>query len=357
MPFDAQGIFTLDPTNPVTSGTVIQPSWANPTLADIAQGLTETLVRDGRAPMTGPLVLSGDAAAPLVATPLQQVNSLIAAAAPGTATPTSAGIVRLATSSEANAGTDVFHAMTPSTTRQAQGTYKGSSLITATYNLAAADIGKLLLLNNATSQQIVTEGSGSTNFTALSTVTIMVANGTVTITPGAGSVLLGSTLVGTSGSTFTLTRLDNIYWMVSYQGQVASPPNATETVSGIIELATTAEASTGTDTTRAITAAGLTASELGRGQTWQAVTRPSGTLQTNNTGRPIILNIAIDSTPGAVGGATIVIGASPSFRVCATGPTVTGIPGYAAGSVVIPNGATYTPTYTSVALVNCHELR
>jgi len=80
MPFDNSGIFSLDNSNPVQANTVIEPNWANPTLADIADGLTRTLVRDGRAPMTGPLVLSGDAAAPLVATTLKQVQALIAAA-------------------------------------------------------------------------------------------------------------------------------------------------------------------------------------------------------------------------------------------------------------------------------------
>jgi hypothetical protein len=78
MPFNDSGIFNLDHSNPVQADTVIDPDWANPTLADIADGLTRTLVRDGRAPMTGPLVLFGDAAAPLVATPLRQVEALIA---------------------------------------------------------------------------------------------------------------------------------------------------------------------------------------------------------------------------------------------------------------------------------------
>ena len=74
-----QGIFSLDPSNPVTAGDVIEPGWANPTLADIAQGLTDTLVRDGRAPMTGALVLYGDAAASLVAVPKRQLDAAIAA--------------------------------------------------------------------------------------------------------------------------------------------------------------------------------------------------------------------------------------------------------------------------------------
>jgi baseplate structural protein gp10 len=40
---------------------------------------------------------------------------------------------------------------------------------------------------------------------------------------------------------------------------LASVPDASETVKGVVELATTAEASTGTDTTRAVTPAGLSA--------------------------------------------------------------------------------------------------
>lgn len=48
-------------------------------------------------------------------------------------------------------------------------------------------------------------------------------------------------------------------------GPAAGVAAATETVSGIVELATTVEAAAGTDTTRAVTAAGLTAYHDGKG--------------------------------------------------------------------------------------------
>lgn len=40
-------------------------------------------------------------------------------------------------------------------------------------------------------------------------------------------------------------------------GGSGTPPNASETVAGVVELATTTEVTTGTDTTRAVTPAGL----------------------------------------------------------------------------------------------------
>ena len=44
---DASGNFTLASGNPVQGGTVIEPEWANPTLEDIAAGLTDSLSRSG----------------------------------------------------------------------------------------------------------------------------------------------------------------------------------------------------------------------------------------------------------------------------------------------------------------------
>lgn len=65
MPRNAGGTFNLVPGNPVASGTTISSNWANTTLSDIAQALTESLASDGRTPITGPLKgFSGSAAAP-----------------------------------------------------------------------------------------------------------------------------------------------------------------------------------------------------------------------------------------------------------------------------------------------------
>lgn len=86
---------------------------------------------------------------------------------------------------------------------------------------------------------------------------------------------------------------------------------ASETATGVVEMATTTEASTGTDTTRAVTAAGveahMNANELGWSQTWQDVTgsRVVNTNYTNSTGRPIVAVASVPVGTGAVAGWTV----------------------------------------------------
>lgn len=69
--------------------------------------------------------------------------------------------------------------------------------------------------------------------------------------------------------------------------------DATESATGVVELATTAEAAAGTDTTRAVTAAGveahMVANALGWGQTYSVVSRATSTSYQNTTGRPILV--------------------------------------------------------------------
>lgn len=60
MPRSPQGLYTLPPGNPVTPGTLIESAWANNTMNDVADALTQSLPRNGSAPMTGPLTLNGD---------------------------------------------------------------------------------------------------------------------------------------------------------------------------------------------------------------------------------------------------------------------------------------------------------
>lgn len=60
MPRNAQGFYTLPVGNPVIPGTLIESAWANTTMEDIADALTNSLPRNGSAPMTGPLILSAD---------------------------------------------------------------------------------------------------------------------------------------------------------------------------------------------------------------------------------------------------------------------------------------------------------
>ena len=51
MPRDGSGNFDLEAGNPVVPGTTIATTWANPTLSDIAQGLSDSLDRFGRGGM------------------------------------------------------------------------------------------------------------------------------------------------------------------------------------------------------------------------------------------------------------------------------------------------------------------
>ena len=51
MPRDGSGNYTLPAGNPVISGTVITPTWANPTMSDIGVEITDSLSRSGKGGM------------------------------------------------------------------------------------------------------------------------------------------------------------------------------------------------------------------------------------------------------------------------------------------------------------------
>lgn len=65
MPRDSNGNYTLPSGNPVVTGTVIAAGWANPTMGDIGNELTNSLDRQGRGGMLAPFkFLDGTAGAP-----------------------------------------------------------------------------------------------------------------------------------------------------------------------------------------------------------------------------------------------------------------------------------------------------
>jgi microcystin-dependent protein len=80
MPRNSQGVYSLPAGNPVVSGTLIETTWANPTMSDIAAALTGSLPRDGSAGMTGPLVLARDGVLSLEAVTVQQMQSSLGGA-------------------------------------------------------------------------------------------------------------------------------------------------------------------------------------------------------------------------------------------------------------------------------------
>jgi len=67
MPRNSSGVYTLPDSNPVVPDTFIETDWANPTLADIAQALSDSLDRNGRGNMLAPFKFTdGSEAAPSI---------------------------------------------------------------------------------------------------------------------------------------------------------------------------------------------------------------------------------------------------------------------------------------------------
>jgi hypothetical protein len=52
---NGSGVFNLPAGNPVTTGTTITSIWANTTMQNIADGLTQSVAADGQTPMSGAL--------------------------------------------------------------------------------------------------------------------------------------------------------------------------------------------------------------------------------------------------------------------------------------------------------------
>jgi hypothetical protein len=98
---------------------------------------------------------------------------------------------------------------------------------------------------------------------------------------------------------------------------------------------------------------GLTdAGQVGVAQTWQTVTRTSGTTYTNTTGRPIMLTAYTVST----GSTSRVVSVSIDGvdRAISTVGSALGA-GRAFISLIIPAGSTYVVTHTNLDVI--HELR
>jgi hypothetical protein len=89
---------------------------------------------------------------------------------------------------------------------------------------------------------------------------------------------------------------------------------------------------------------------IGIGQTWQTVTRTSGTTYTNSTGKPITAFVTFAGA-GTVGTLNITIGGVSLSGVNAPNGAVSGY------TFIIPNGQTYVFTFSNANTINCQELR
>ena len=54
---NGSGVYNLPSGNPVVTGTTITSSWANTTMQNIADALTQSVSADGQTPMSGVLFI------------------------------------------------------------------------------------------------------------------------------------------------------------------------------------------------------------------------------------------------------------------------------------------------------------
>lgn len=134
---------------------------------------------------------------------------------------------------------------------------------------------------------------------------------------------------------------------------------ATTSATGVVELATDAEAQAGTDATRCVTPDNLGAVVLGIGQTWTDVKTSPGravsTTYTNSTGRTIVMNVG--GVLSLTGG-SIYVTVNGSIAAQSNAAYTNGAWGYAPG-IIIPPGATYSVASSTGTLtsLNWWELR
>ena len=97
-------------------------------------------------------------------------------------------------------------------------------------------------------------------------------------------------------------------------------------------------------------------SSLGYGQTWQAVTRNTGTTYYNTTGKPIIYSVfGSQTSTGSSANVQMSINGGANIQVLyqyVGSTTSAGV-----GQILIPPSASYTPTYYAISISAVTELR
>lgn len=162
------------------------------------------------------------------------------AAAPA-ASETVAGIVELATTAEATTGTDTVRAVTPAGLKAVADTKAATS-----HTHTAANISD----STATGRAVLMAADAAAARTAIGAGTSNLAIGTTNTTAKAGDYVPAD----------ATTAVKGIVQLANHLGGTATAPtvrSATEAQTGIVELATAAETTTGTDATRAVHPAGL----------------------------------------------------------------------------------------------------
>lgn len=201
----------------------------------------------------------------------------------------------------------------------------GSTL--GTVSGQASRIAVLALNNAGTIELAAVNISGGTDLTETGVIS-------TTAEGGAGAADSASVVYSTTARSNVAYRV--IGYIESTQATAGTWATAPSTIQGAGGQALTAMSS------------------LGYGQTWQAVTRTGGVTYYNTTGKPILLNTAIQYSAGGGVQATIAIN-GVSITYCYSYSPSTNSSG--AGQIIIPPGASYVITYAASTTITNHELR
>lgn len=217
MPRDSSGNYTLySPGNPVVSGTLIEAAWANNTMDDVAQAITDSLDRNGRGGMNVPFKFAdGSVGAPSITWESEPASGWYRAAA---------GDFRYAIG-----GIDVMRINSGVVSVWANGQWNtliyqefpvGINTQTGTaYEPVLADQGRLIILNNAASITVTIPDNATTAFPIGTRLEFgqygpgqvaFVAGGSTVINSKGGAGNLSEQF---SGATLTKTDTDT-WWLV-----------------------------------------------------------------------------------------------------------------------------------------------
>ena len=189
------------------------------------------------------------------------------------------GIVELATQAEVDAGTDAARAVTPATLK--------SYVTTATPDATETTKG-IVELATVTEAETGTDTVRAVTPAGLKAGIVKISGGASATAPTGPTT--GQIWTDTSKAPPVVNVWDGTKWVAVG----AAAADASETVKGIVELATLAEAEAGTDTVRAVTPAGLKAgiTKISGGASNTAPTAPStGQIWTDTSKAPPVVNV------------------------------------------------------------------
>ncbi len=232
-------------------------------LATSAEGTTGTDATRAMTPAATKATIDARAATSTDTLTGTSTTSFVTPAALKTVTTTSsrAGLIELATQDEALAGTDTSRAVTPATLKAVvdAATPAASETVPGVVELATSDE---VIAGTSTTHAVTPAGLSARAATANVAGVVKLASATqgtagtsasVAMTPYASKALVDSyaasadeTVAGTSAAVYVTPA-------------ALASRTATDGRTGLVELATTTEATTGTDTTRAVTPAGVKA--------------------------------------------------------------------------------------------------